>query len=165
MKVVTGLFTPENVGPALRRLRENGFSAEDLSVLSSSSEMPDYLDGEPEEAAAAGATVGAVAGGSIGALGPLIASSIPGFESMFSAGLLTTTLGGVVGGFLGSLYNVRAKEQPGLDIHEELEAGKFLLLAKTDGVEAETAVSLMEENNGQHVEIHTISDEVEQHTD
>ena len=156
MKVVTGLFTPDDAVIALRRLRENGFDHENLSIISSSSPMPDYVEGEPEEAAASGAAVGAVAGGAIGALGPLAVSTIPGFGSMFAAGLMTTAMGGVIGGYLGSLYSVRAESQTEIDIHEELEAGKFMLLAKIDEAEAETAVSLMQKNNGQHVEIHTI---------
>jgi outer membrane lipoprotein SlyB len=116
------------------------------------------LESEPEEAAVSGAAVGATAGGSIGALGAWVSSSIPGFESMFVAGALTTTIGAVVGGYLGSLYNVRADSKTEIDIDEELAAGKVLLIVKTDEGEMETAVSILSQNNGQHVETHTISD-------
>ncbi len=157
LNVVTGLFTPKDAGQVLRQLKINDFSHEDLAIMSSPGEVPAYLEGEPEEAAASGAAVGAAAGSALGALGPLAARAIPGFETMLTAGLMTTTLGGVIGGYLGSLYSVRAESQPGIDIHEELEAGKFLLLVRThESGEEETAVSLMRANNGDHVEIHTI---------
>lgn len=159
MKIVTGLFTADDVITAVHRLTENNFSYNDLSLMSSAAEMPDYLEGEPEAAATSGAAVGAVAGGSIGALGTWVASAIPGFESMFVSGLITTAVGGVIGGYLGSLYTVRATSQTKLDIHEELEAGNMLMVVKTDGHNTQTAVTLMTESNGQHIEMHTIPDE------
>lgn len=158
MKVVTGLFGPNDLIIAVSGLTEERFDYEDLSVLSSASEMPSYLEGDPEDTAVSGAAVGAATGGVLGALGAWVSPSVPGFESMFATGLLTTTAGSVIGGYLGSLYSVRAESQTKLDVHKELEAGNMLLVVRTDEEGASTAASLMEEANGRDVEVHEIEE-------
>ena len=157
MKVVIGLFEQDDVITAVRRLTNNGFGYDDLSLMSSAAEMPDYLEGEPEESAAGGAALGAAAGGAAGALGSWAASTIPGFQNMFVSGLMATAVGGVIGGYLGSMYTARRESQTKLDVDEALEAGQILLVAKADDeAVAAIAVSQMERSGGQHVEIHTI---------
>lgn len=159
MKIVTGLFAQNDIMTAVHRLKENGFNDENISLMSAASQMPDYLEGEPEEAAATGAAAGAVTGSGLGALGTWVASTIPGFDAILATGLMTMAVGGVVGGYLGSLYSVRAESDTKINIHEELEAGKVLLLVKVDrNVQdrEKMAVNLMEESNGNHVESHDI---------
>ena len=168
MKIINGLFTPENAVRTIRRLVNDGFSYDDLSMMSSVAEIPEYLDleGEPEKSAGSGAAVGAVAGGTIGALSSFAASTIPGFENMFVSGLMATTVGGVVGGYLGSLYSVRAETQTEIDVHEALEEGDILIVVKTaSNDQAKTAESIMQHYEGRDVEIHHVSaEEIERHT-
>lgn len=163
MKIVIGLFYAKDAFAAARHLDADGFRFEDFSIISSGAEIPYEIEGElagePEVAAAGGATVGAVAGSSIGALGALVASTIPGLEAMFVSGLISTAAGGVIGGYLGSLYNVRAESQTEIDIDEALSEGQLLLVVKTSEAMAGTAAALMEENGGQHVEIHAVPNE------
>ncbi len=156
MKIVIGLFEPEDMIEAISSLTENGIIYDDISVISSATDMPQFLESESEEAAVSGAAVGAATGGVLGALGAWISPSIPGFESMFAAGLLTTTAGSVIGGYLGSLYNIRADDQTELDIHQELESGKTLLLIRAVVLVAEKVASIMKEAGGHDVEIHEI---------
>ncbi|MFO7681533.1 MAG: hypothetical protein R6X34_15930 [Chloroflexota bacterium] len=154
MKIVTGLFTPEDAFTTIDYLTDNGFTHSDLSLVSSAKNIPSYLEGDPEESAAAGAMVGGVAGGTLAALGSWVGSTIPGLASMAVAGLLTTAIGGVVGAYLGSLYTVRADTQAEMNVVEALANGKFLLVVNADEMGAETAVSFMSE--GENVEIHVI---------
>jgi len=154
MKIVTGLFTPEDAFATIDYLTDNGFTYSDLSLVSSARDIPAYLEGDSEESAAAGAVVGGVAGGALAALGTWVSSTIPGFESMVVAGLLSTAIGGVVGAYLGSLYTVRAETQSETNIVEALAQGKFLLVVNADEMGAETAVSFM--SKGENVEIHVI---------
>ncbi len=156
MKIVTGLFSPEDAVAVIRRLVKEGFSYDDLSMMSSASEMPEYLEGDAEQSATSGAAAGAAAGGTLGAFGSVVASTIPGFETMFVSGLMATAVGGVVGGYLGSMYNTRAETQTKIDIHESLEAGNILIVVRAGENNVKTAESLMDKNNGQHIEIHTI---------
>jgi outer membrane lipoprotein SlyB len=159
MKIVTGLFSPKDINSTIAYLTDNGFTLEDISLITSASNIPEYLEGEPEESAAAGAAVGAVSGGALAALVTWVSSTIPGFESAMAAGLMTTAVGGVLGAYLGSIYTVRAAEQTSLNINEALADGKFLLIVKADEVNVETAVSLMA--NGEHIEVHTINETAE----
>ena len=157
MKVVTGLFTPENSVSVIRALLNNGYCREDLSIMSTAAQVPDYLAGEPEEAAVHGAALGAVAGGATGALGAVAASGIPGLENVLVSGLMATSIGSVIGAYLGSLYSVRAESQTEIDVHEELGEGKILILARLRNEVDETAVSLMEEKGGEHIEVHQVA--------
>ncbi|MCL4262952.1 MAG: hypothetical protein KJ069_07040 [Anaerolineae bacterium] len=169
MNVVTGLFTAEETAAVVNYLTENGFPPDRLSVISSPMELPAYLEGEPEQAAAAGAVLGAVAGGTIGALTTLAASAAPGFralpiivgaEPLLVFGLMTTAVGSAVGGYLGSLYSVRADSEPQIDVVKLLESGHIILVVTTEGEgKAETAVSLMQQLGGQQIEIHPLPTE------
>ena len=156
MKIVTGLFSPEDAVAVIRRLTKQGFNYDDFSMMSSVAEMPDYLEGDPEKSATTGAAAGAAAGSAVGALSSVAASTIPGFETMFISGLMTTAVGGVIGGYLGSLYNVRAETQTKIDIHEALESGDILIVVHVNKASANTAKSIMKHSSGKHVEIHTI---------
>jgi len=74
---------------------------------------------------------------------------------------MATTLSGVVGAYLGSIYSVRADTQEQVDVHEELEAGRVLLLVKTTEETADAVKELLEERDGAYVEIYNIPAEVE----
>ncbi len=156
MKIVTGLFSRKEVNSTIDYLTDNGFAVEDLSLIASSANIPEYLEGSAEESAAVGATVGAVTGGALVALGTWVSSTIPGLESLMTTGFLTTAVGGAIGAYLGSIYTVRAVGQTSMTIEEELANGKFLLIVRADEVNVETAVSLMA--NGENVKVHTIED-------
>lgn len=161
MKIVTSLLNQEDVTTAVRRLTQNQFSYDDLSIVSSSADIPAYLEGDPEESAATGAILGAVTGGAAGAVSTVIAASvIPGYSMLYASGLLTTALGSVVGGYLGSLYNVRDDSEVEMTAGDAVAAGQILLVVQcTDEAEAETAVALLEETNAEHIDTQTIPDE------
>lgn len=156
MKIITGIFSRKEINTTINYLTDKGFTLEDLSLIASSTNIPEYLEGDAEESAAAGATVGAVTGGALAALGTWVSSTIPGFESMMTAGFMTTAVGGAIGAYLGSLYTVRATGQTAMTIEEALADGKLLLIVRADEVNVETAVSLMAD--GEHVEVHTIEE-------
>lgn len=154
MEIVIGTFTQEEANETIGYLTDNGFTYEDLSLISSAADIPEYLEGEAEASAVSGAVVGGVAGSALAVLGAWVSPVIPGFESTMVAGLLTTTLGGVVGAYLGSLYNLRAETKTGMEIDEALEAGKVLLVVRVDGMGAEAATTFM--TKGENVETHVI---------
>lgn len=160
MWIVTGFFEREAVfGAARRLLEELDLSAEDLSLVSSVSEIPDDLKGEPEQAAMGGATIGAATGSSLGALGTFVASSIPGLETLFVSGLMATAAGGLIGSYLGSIYSIRAESQTKIDIKEELAAGRLLLVVRAKEGDTERVRSILEAEQGANVEIHQTSED------
>jgi hypothetical protein len=163
MKIVIGLFTPDKSVAAIRELTEKGFSYDNLSMKSSAAQMPAYLEGEPEEGAATGAAVGAIAGSAVGALGTAAAATFPGLGSIMATGLMATATGGVIGGYLGGMYGARGESQTKLDIHHALEAGDVLIVVKVEEEQStNTAAAIMEQNQGEHVEVHTIADQEDQ---
>lgn len=155
MKIVFALFDPADSSAAIRLLTNSGFAREDLSLISSAADLSfdleDDIEGEPEETAVTGAIVGGTAGGAVGALGAWAASTIPGLETFSVAGLVATGAGAAIGTYLGGLYATRAETQTKLDIHQELDEGKVLLVVKTEQDRAETAASLLERSNGHDV--------------
>jgi hypothetical protein len=162
MKIVTAIYDPDMIESAVDHLTTNHIPRENLSFISSAAEIPTYLEGEPEKSAVSGALLGAVSGGTIGALGSVAVSQIPGFDiPMLVSGLMSTTLSGVVGAYLGSLYSVQADTQEQIDVHEELAAGRVLLLVKTTEEEADAVKELLAEAGGAHSEIHIIPAEAE----
>ena len=86
MNVVVGLFKPNQLAEAISQLSNSGINRSDLSTVSTAANIPDYLEGEPEKAAAGGAEIGAVTGGAIGAIGSVVLSGIPGMEATAVSG-------------------------------------------------------------------------------
>lgn len=162
MNIVIGIFTPEDGSKAIHQLLNHGFPREDLSVMTSVAEVPQFIEneieGEPEASAGQGAAVGAAAGSAVGALGAFAASAIPGFETFSLAGLIATAAGGTIGAFLGGLYNTRAETQTYIDLHEKIESGFVLLMVQDTASTSEQAAAIMKENGGQDVEIHDLND-------
>lgn len=151
MKLVTGIFAPDDLADAMQRLVDTGFSYDDFSLMTSADQMPEFLEGDSEESAVSGAALGAVTGGAFGALGTFVASTLPGFQSIAVSGLMATTLSGVVGAYLGSLYSVRAANQVAQDVHEALEAGDMLLVVRTPPEMVTATMAIMEAANGRDV--------------
>lgn len=157
MNIVTGLFKPKDVIKVIRELRQASYDYEDLSLISKVANVPDFIDGEPEESAAQGAAVGAAAGGVIGLLGSFAVSTIPGLESSFVSGLMATSAGSVIGGYLGSIYTVRAESQTHHDVHQALEEGDILLVVHVGSNSVDNTVDLLNQNNGYQVETHQVT--------
>lgn len=158
MQIVTGLFEPSEIREAIDSLVGAGQAYEDLSLMSSAADTPDFLAGHPEQAAASGAAAGAVLGGFAGALGAWVASAIPGFQAVSLAGLMATSTGAAIGTYLGSIYSMRADGQTRLDLKNALQAGQVLLVVRAEPAEAEQIAAVLEQHNGRHVEAHQLDD-------
>lgn len=159
MNMVIGLFTLENLGPAVQQLTESGISRSDLSTVATVANVPEQLLGEPEKAAVHGAEVGAATGGVLGAIGSVALSAIPGLEGSVASGLISTLAGGVLGGYLGSLYSTKAETREATAVDEALANGEVLLIARTTAEGSESAAVLMAQAGGHDIETHPIGDD------
>ena len=159
MNMVIGLFTLENLGPAVQQLTESGIDRSDLSTVATVANIPDQLLGEPEKAAVHGAEIGAATGGVLGAIGSVALSGIPGLEGSVASGLMATVAGGVLGGYLGSLYNTKAETQEATAIDEALANGEVLLIVQTTAEGTESVAALMAQAGGHDIETHAINDD------
>lgn len=159
MKIVTGLYDPDDVISAVRWLTNNDINYTDISVLSSASDTPFFLEGEPEESAVTGAIIGAIVGALIGALAIWLTFIAIQEPMNLLIGSMGAIAGGVLGAYLGSIYRTRATTRPRLHVHDALADGKILLVVKADDNKLDTAVSTMKANRAIEVEVHDIPSE------
>jgi hypothetical protein len=122
-------------------LMQEGFRAEDISVL-----MPDNVGTKDfahekhtkaPEGAATGAGTGAVVGGTLGLLAGIGALAIPGLGPFIAAGPIMATLaglgtGGVVGGLIGALIGMGIPEYEAKRYEGMIKEGKVLLSVHCD---------------------------------
>lgn len=157
MKAVIGIYEPEDAKVALRRLEADDFWAERVEEFTSIEDVPDYLEGEPEKAAAWGGKLGIFLGAFIGAIGGTLAVYALSLSSLVFPVLMGIAGGAVIGGFLSALYTMRGETQLGMDIHEAIGQGKSMLLVLTNAANADIVAHLMERYNSEHVQIRTVT--------
>lgn len=135
---VFGVFSSkEEMESAIEKLRDHGFSRDDISFV-----IPDRLEnpeasgkngnGHGKEGAAAGVATGAVLGGTLGWLIGIGAFSITGVGPFLAAGpvfaaLTGAGIGGTVGGLSGALIGYGIPEMEAKKIEEKIHGGGILL--------------------------------------
>ena len=147
---------------AVRDLEAAGVKHGDISVIASNAEgwydknkgdtYPDRdLDGKDDraEAAGAGAGLGAVAGGTVGALTGLGLMAIPGVGPVVAAGWLVSTLAGAAagaatGGVLGALTQAGISDDDAHVYAEGLRRGGAVVSARVADQEAARLQSVMD---------------------
>ncbi len=126
---------------AVDTLMNNGFRAEDISVL-----MPDNVgtkdfahekNTKAPEGATAGAGAGAAIGGTLGLLAGIGALAIPGVGPLIAAGPIMGALagvgtGGVVGGLIGALVGMGIPEYEAKRYEGMVKGGGILLSVHCD---------------------------------
>lgn len=150
MKAVVGFFDFGEARSAQDALVVGGFRPEDLTVLTTIEDMPEYLEGEPEKMASWGWLIGTVLGAAVGALIGWLVMSRYSMQFIALTVLLSAAIGGAIGGYLLALYLVRADAEPDLDIRAALSEGKSLLVAMTNGASVKRAIRIMNRNHSSH---------------
>lgn len=157
---VFGVFSSkEEMEAAVEKLRENGFSRDDISLV-----IPDRLENTPsiqsgqgKEGAAAGLTTGAVLGGTLGWLVGIGAFSISGVGPFLAAGpvfaaLTGAGIGGTVGVISGALLGYGIPEMEAKNIEERIYSGGILLSVHcNDSDWMNRAKKLLEITGGQEI--------------
>lgn len=131
---VFGVFSSkEEMEAAIEKLRDHGFSREDISfVIPDRLENPEAHINHGREGAAAGVATGAVLGGTLGWLIGIGAFSIAGVGPFLAAGpvfaaLTGAGIGGTVGGVSGALIGYGIPEIEAKKIEEKIHGGGILL--------------------------------------
>ena len=126
------------------RLRNCGFSASDISILTPDRAGMRDLGHENStkapEGAAAGAGAGAILGGALGWLAGVGALAIPGVGPLIAAGPILATLsglaaGGTVGGLTGALVGTGIPEYEAQAYEGKLRDGNILMCVHVDDSE------------------------------
>lgn len=135
-RTVVGVFDgPNHAQMALEKLRESGFSPDQVSVVArESSESRELVEdtGMGAAGAAGGAVIGGLTGGILGWLVGIGTLAIPGVGPIVAAGALATTLGGaalgaVAGGLIGALVDAGVPEEDARGYEEHVKGGRILL--------------------------------------
>lgn len=133
--------TEMQAGHIVDRLKAEGFSNNDISVLfpdkTGTRDFAVAKGTKAPEGAATGAGTGAVVGGALGWLAGIGALAIPGVGPFVAAGPIAAALsgaavGGAVGGIAGSLIGMGIPEYEAKRYEGKIKQGGILLSVHTD---------------------------------
>lgn len=154
-KTVVGLYDDLTAAEgAVRELQNNGFSRDDISVMSRDrhTTTTTTTGTQAGEGAAAGAGTGAVLGGLGGLLVGLGALAIPGIGPILAAGPLATTLAGIgagaaAGGIVGALVGLGIPEEQAHVYAEGVRRGGTLVMVRSSDEMADQALQIVRRFN------------------
>jgi uncharacterized membrane protein len=159
---VFGIYpTNHAVESAINALTKSGFPISDISVLVpetlGSKDMGTVKATKAPEGTTAGASSGAVLGGTLGLLAGIGALAIPGVGPLIAAGPIMSALagigiGGVVGGVAGALIGVGIPEYEAKRYEGRIQKGGILLSVHCDtSIEIKHAKEIMERTGGEDI--------------
>jgi uncharacterized membrane protein len=142
-KKVVGVFrTEDDAVDAIKDLKRQGYSEEDISVIAKDKKDAEYITEETGTKAPEGAATGMATGGILGGLGGLLlgagALAIPGIGPIVAAGPIAAALGGAAvgagaGGLVGALVGLGIPEDEAKEYESSVQEGHILVLV--DAVE------------------------------
>jgi hypothetical protein len=143
------------------RLRDEGFSSNDISVLfpdkTGTRDFAHEKGTKAPEGAATGAGTGAVLGGALGWLAGIGALAIPGVGPFVAAGPIAAALsgaavGGTVGGIAGALIGLGIPEYEAKRYEGKIKQGGILISVHTeDADEVKRAKTIFEEARAEDI--------------
>ena len=145
-----------SVERAIRRLKDQGFSEDQIGVaIKDRQQQQDLIEGtgtQAAEGATAGAIGGGVLGGVIGLLAGVGALAIPGVGPIIAGGTLASTLAGAgigaaAGGLLGALVGMGVPEEDARHFDQGFRAGGTLVTVNA-GDRVEEARTCLYESGG-----------------
>lgn len=126
---------------AIEDLKRQGFTSDEISVISKNPEEMDYVVEETDTHAGEGAATGAATGGLLGGLGGVLtglgALAIPGVGPIIAAGPIVAGITGAaagagVGGLAGALIGMGIPDDEAKVYNEHFEHGRILVLVDSD---------------------------------
>jgi len=158
---VVGVFEDsEDARDAIEALKDDGFDAGAISVLSPDKHATQEIADDTGTMAASSAATGAVAGGILGGLGGWLvgigALAIPGVGPFIAAGAFAAALGGAavgagLGAIAGALMGMGVPEEHAKYYESEAKAGKTLVAVQAN-TRYDDAQSIMREHGAYDIE-------------
>jgi uncharacterized protein (TIGR02271 family) len=140
---VVGVFhEQDDARDAIEALKDDGFAADSISVLSPDKRTTESMAEETGTHAGSGAATGLVAGGVLGGVGGWLvgigALAIPGVGPFIAAGALATALGGAaigagVGAIAGALIGMGVPKEEADYYEGEVKSGRTLVTVRSNG--------------------------------
>ncbi|MGN7408682.1 MULTISPECIES: general stress protein [unclassified Sporosarcina] len=139
---VVGYYESENDAIlAIEDLKRQGYSSDEISVISKEREHANAVVEETGTHATDGAATGAATGGVLGGLGGVLAGigalAIPGIGPIIAAGPIVAGITGAaagagVGGLAGALIGMGIPEEEAYQYNTHFDEGKILVLVDGD---------------------------------
>ncbi|WNS45506.1 general stress protein [Paenibacillus sp. MMS20-IR301] len=140
---IVGVFdTEQEATRAIEDLQRQGFSNDDISVITRDRDDLKNISADTgtmaPEGVATGAATGGVVGGITGLLAGIGALAIPGIGPILAAGPIVATLTGAAlgagaGGLVGGLIGLGIPEDEARDYEGYVDSGKILVLVDDNG--------------------------------
>ncbi len=159
VKSVIGVFNSKsNAEQAVSALRNQGFTTEEINIVSKNHNKKDRQDNEFYED---DITDGALTGGTLGGIGGLLlgagALAIPGVGPVIAAGPIAAALSGAVaGGIAGGLIDWGIPAEAGRRYEQEVAQGGILAVIRSDANKANQAAQVLRQNGAKDVEMHAV---------
>jgi hypothetical protein len=147
----------EQAGLIVQRLKEVGFTTNDISVLmpdkSGTRDFAHEKNTKLPEGAATGAGAGGVVGGALGLLAGIGALAIPGVGPLIAAGPIMATLSGAavgaaVGGLTGAFIGMGIPELEAKRYEGKIRSGGILMAVHVENSDEEEKARTVFENHG-----------------
>ena len=148
---VVGVFrTEEDAIDAIKELRDQGYSENDISVIAKDKKDVKHIHEETGTKAPEGAATGMATGGILGGIGGLLlgagALAIPGIGPIVAAGPIAAALGGAAvgagaGGIVGALVGLGIPEDEAKEYERSVEEGDILVLVETNEMDRHRKVN------------------------
>jgi hypothetical protein len=151
--IVAVFHSHADAQPAVRELKENGFSEDQIGIASQDREgsYREQTEGnQMEEGAAAGAAVG-LGAGALWGLG-IIAGVLPAIGPVIAGGALAAVAASAAGtaaagGLVGALIGLGIPEDEANYYHREFEQGRTVVTVKAPGNRATMASRILDQSN------------------
>ncbi|AXH98333.1 low temperature-induced protein [Sporosarcina sp. PTS2304] len=140
-QVVGAFDTDREAIAAIENLKSQGFTADEISVISKDPDETNHVIDETDTYASEGAATGAATGGIIGGLGGILtgigALTIPGVGPFLAAGPIVAGITGAaagagLGGLAGVLIGMGITDEEAALYEERFHQGKVLVLIDSD---------------------------------
>ncbi|MDR3592214.1 MAG: hypothetical protein P4N41_21355 [Negativicutes bacterium] len=152
MKTVIGVFSSQkDAEQAVNRLRQQGFSNEEINIVSKKQGGKQYVDDDISDGALTGGTLGGIGGLILGA-GAL---AIPGVGPIIAAGPIAAALSGAVaGGLAGGLIDWGIPAEVSRHYEQEVASGSILAVIRTNRQKVDQAAQILRQAGAKDVESH-----------
>jgi Heat induced stress protein YflT len=139
MKVV-GVYENEHEAiKAIEELKKQGYSSDEISVLSKEkdvlADLEEVTGSKAMKGMEAGVVTGGVLGGGFGLIAGIVGFAIPGFGPVLAAGPIAMALAGSaagvgIGGLAGTLVGLGISDEDAARYESDIKEGKILVLVE-----------------------------------
>ena len=159
---VVGVYDSfEDAEQAVEKLRDEGISLEDVSIIGQGLQSETKVNGfvTTGDIAKQGAGTGALFGSLLGLLSGAAFLFVPGFGPLVVLGPLAAALtgageGAIAGGVIGAIFGKFISKQHIPKLEQQVKAGKYVVVARSDTDNAERVHEVIQSSAATEVETH-----------